>query len=547
MNKEQVLQQLAQSIPPQQLQQMVQAAETQFAQMQGFNVEDLDTVIQTLAAMLDMPDKYPQMRADLVRQGVIEEGDLPAQFSPEAVGTMLLILLTIRRKMKQSGPAMARGGLAQMARQGRGGDTMLAHISPREAMMLKAGRQPSINPVTGLQEYGWFSDIFKVIAPIALSIFMPGIGTAIGSALGASAAWAPALGGAIMGGATSALTGGDPLKGAVLGGLGGGAGEMLGSGVKEMTGLDMSPATQSGVGKALAGGAASALTGGNFLQGATQGAMGAALGNSISGLAGDATGAVGQGIREAGGQFGNLMATGASPQQALMGGALSGLMRGMRPSDMVGTRAQTGLELPPGAAPEIGSAVADTGLTSTDSGTKLGLNMQTAGVALPLLALANAPKDAKAAVKTMSPDQQEYFNRPTLVWDWDAIRRDASGSGLDLGQYIARNWNTVQSGKYNQAVPRPTGKASGGLSQVARMVRGGGSGRDDTVHARLSDGEYVMDAETVAMLGDGSTRQGANMLDQMREKLRMHKGKTLAKGNFSPNAKSPLAYMKGVA
>ena len=87
----------------------------------------------------------------------------------------------------------------------------------------------------------------------------------------------------------------------------------------------------------------------------------------------------------------------------------------------------------------------------------------------------------------------------------------------------------------------------GPLNAVARLARGAGSGRDDTIDARLSDGEYVMDAETVAMLGDGSTDEGARRLDAMRAQLRKHKGKTLAKGKFSPNAKSPLAYLKGAA
>ena len=68
---------------------------------------------------------------------------------------------------------------------------------------------------------------------------------------------------------------------------------------------------------------------------------------------------------------------------------------------------------------------------------------------------------------------------------------------------------------------------------------------DDTIDAKLSDGEYVMDAETVALLGDGSTKAGAERLDAMREQLRKQKGRQLAKGKFSPNAKSPLAYLKG--
>jgi hypothetical protein len=88
-------------------------------------------------------------------------------------------------------------------------------------------------------------------------------------------------------------------------------------------------------------------------------------------------------------------------------------------------------------------------------------------------------------------------------------------------------------------------KAMGGLSQVHSMKIGGGAdGRSDDVNAVLSDGEYVMDAESVAMLGNGSSKAGAAKLDQMRSKLRQHKGKNLASGKISPNAKSPLSYLR---
>ena len=84
------------------------------------------------------------------------------------------------------------------------------------------------------------------------------------------------------------------------------------------------------------------------------------------------------------------------------------------------------------------------------------------------------------------------------------------------------------------------------MSAVARLAQGAGSGRADTINAKLSDGEYVIDAETVAMLGDGSIKEGARRLEQMRKDIRSHKGKTLAKGKISPNARSPLSYLKGV-
>jgi len=74
---------------------------------------------------------------------------------------------------------------------------------------------------------------------------------------------------------------------------------------------------------------------------------------------------------------------------------------------------------------------------------------------------------------------------------------------------------------------------------------GQGDGRSDHVEARLSPGEWVADAETVSMLGNGSNEAGARKLEQMRQGLRRQKGKALAKGKFSPDAKSPEAYMRG--
>jgi hypothetical protein len=143
---------------------------------------------------------------------------------------------------------------------------------------------------------------------------------------------------------------------------------------------------------------------------------------------------------------------------------------------------------------------------------------------------------------SLTPQQQEYLNRPGVTWDWTRMQRDAAGSGMTLDQYVASNWNRISSGEYN--VQR---MAEGGLSALSRFVRGGGTGRSDEINAKLSDGEYVIDAETVAMLGDGSSKAGAQRLDQMRESIRQHKGKALSKGKFSPNAKSPLTYLKGAA
>jgi len=89
-----------------------------------------------------------------------------------------------------------------------------------------------------------------------------------------------------------------------------------------------------------------------------------------------------------------------------------------------------------------------------------------------------------------------------------------------------------------------TGYAKGG-SNKSRYVAGPGSGRDDKIPALLSDGEYVIDAETLALLGDGSTKEGAKRMDQFRANIRRHKGRALSRGRISPNAKSPNKYMGG--
>ena len=168
------------------------------------------------------------------------------------------------------------------------------------------------------------------------------------------------------------------------------------------------------------------------------------------------------------------------------------------------------------------------------------------GAALAALSSSGGSKTASPAVQqavgTLPASQQAYLNRPGVTWDWNKLTADAASNNLTLDQFMARNWNRITSGEYNKA----PAMAQGGLNAMARFVRGGGTGRSDEIDAKLSDGEYVIDAETVAMLGDGSSKAGAKRLDEMRAAIRSHKGRNLSRGKISPNAKSPLSYLKGV-
>lgn len=74
-------------------------------------------------------------------------------------------------------------------------------------------------------------------------------------------------------------------------------------------------------------------------------------------------------------------------------------------------------------------------------------------------------------------------------------------------------------------------------------VNGAGDGQSDDIPAMLADGEYVIDAETVAQLGNGSNKAGAKVLDKFREEIRKHK-RNAPLDKIPPKSKSPLAYLK---
>jgi len=80
---------------------------------------------------------------------------------------------------------------------------------------------------------------------------------------------------------------------------------------------------------------------------------------------------------------------------------------------------------------------------------------------------------------------------------------------------------------------------------LSSLVKGPGGGQDDKVPAWLGPGEYVLDADIVSNIGDGSNEHGAKKLDEWREKIRMHK-RSAPSHSIPPKAKSLEAYMKQV-
>jgi hypothetical protein len=150
--------------------------------------------------------------------------------------------------------AFAKGGIAELkpiakaiASYGRNGDTMLAHITPAEARMLKRrGGSGTINPDTGLPEFFLkkafrkiknavkkfaSSTVGKIVTTVALGFFL---GPAAASFLGATSAAGVAAVSGFVGSAGSTLAAGgnlsDALKAGAIGGLTAGAGAAVAGG-----------------------------------------------------------------------------------------------------------------------------------------------------------------------------------------------------------------------------------------------------------------------------------------------------------------------------
>jgi hypothetical protein len=73
-------------------------------------------------------------------------------------------------------------------------------------------------------------------------------------------------------------------------------------------------------------------------------------------------------------------------------------------------------------------------------------------------------------------------------------------------------------------------------------VTGAGDGQSDDIPAMLADGEFVIPADVVAALGNGSTKAGSDALYEMMHSIRARARKGHPK-SLPPPAKSPLDYI----
>ena len=151
------------------------------------------------------------------------------------------------------------------------------------------------------------------------------------------------------------------------------------------------------------------------------------------------------------------------------------------------------------------------------------------------------------------PNQNVTFMAEGGIADYMDMGKGMNVGDLRRADYLVRTGMAPDdAGKYYSQVPE--GMARGGISDLGsysdggRMLKGPGDGMSDSIpatiggkrQARLADGEFVVPADVVSHLGNGSTDAGADVLYDMMNKVRkartgtQKQGKQINPGKFVP-------------
>ena len=545
----------------------------------------LDSLNQVVDAILEAPENYAALRQQFLSDGIPEDF-LPPTFDPEFFGALNLAVDEIRETSgnpRMAPQNFAKGGIASLrpiaaaiAEQGRGGDTMLAHITPSEAQLLKSrGGAGTINPVTGLPEFGFLSKAWKkvkgavkkvgkavkkfakskvgrIVTTLALAFVL---GPAAATTLGVGSTVGVAAVSGFVGSAGSTLVAGgnlkDALKAGAIGGLVGGAGAAVSGGAEAFkAGSYTGPTTIGGQlakAKASVFGApqpAPVSESVNLLESAAQttpigdpfsanatgtGVVGSTPSTGFTPLTGAEVDAMNLGLKSSG----SVPYTGAEIEAMNLG-------IGSIPTNAVANVAKTAATETPG----LMRSVYDT-LVPNDVGIGEGLR----NIATNLSPTARKAAGAESFIGQYGPllatgagimaatggfDQQPA----TVPAGFEEMAAGQSGGarllseqpekyGLDFGG--VRTSYAYDPYQYMYAPPpppptyaNPMTAADGGPAEYPRKnghINGPGTGTSDDIPAMLSDGEFVFTAKSVRNMGDGSRRKGAKRMYALMKKL----------------------------
>lgn len=410
-----------------------------------------------------------------------------------------------------------------LAAQGRGPDRTLVHMAPSEVQGLQAlakahGGSLTINPETGLAEAGFLSNILPTL-----------IGVGLTAATGGAAA--PWMIGAGVGGLQALRTG--SLKDGLLAGMGAYGGAGIAGGLMSAGTASAQTAAAAGE-QALADQAAASASG----EAASQAAM-----------------------QQAGTQS-------AAAQQTAMETAKTNAMAQASTNALANPFATMGQ-----GAQSLTTEAGRDAFSNYANNATMGIGKTGLAAAAPALAGAMTPQmqmpgeekyDGPLSKYGMSEDYKSYDPTPPNPYyqaqykdyryaDGGPVEQMANansvgmntgypGADIQQGAY-ATPWQTPVSrnmvaGSADTGVNPMNGEMSfaggggisdlGGYSDGGRMLKGPGDGMSDSIPAkigskqpaRLADGEFVVPADVVSHLGNGSTDAGAKQLYKMMDRIR---------------------------
>lgn len=405
---------------------------------------------------------------------------------------------------------------AQIAAQGRGGDSMLVHMRPDEVaamqnMAQQAGTSMTVNPQTGLPEAFNLKSLFNINTytdPIEKGMRGIGAGNVYDALSGA------------------AKTVGENAQYII---------PFIPGGMLASAGLG---ALAEPVGRGLLGGAVGALAGGrpNLKRGLMAGLTSYGLSSAYQGL--QSAGGGGAGVGQSYDAFGTPVEAGsAAATNAEVSAATPGAATRSMSAEL--DAAQRGL------GNVMSSDKAISGPAQEAFGQQFGLGKAYATMmgATGVMSIDEQEKQLEAARAAGQIAEADYKSMRARI---DAAKKRAEAAMRENPYRFAEGGDIPLALKATpDTETNPYGMARGG---VARYIDGPGDGMSDSVQAsidgtqpaRLADGEFVIPADVVSHLGNGSTKAGAKQLYAMMDRIRQartgtkQQGKEINPGKYMP-------------
>jgi hypothetical protein len=357
----------------------------------------------------------------------------------------------------------------------------------------QSGTSLTKNPYTGMPEAFSLGGVLKAAVPVAAGYFTGGAATPLFAGMSATAN--SLLAGALTGGVLAAATGDDPLMGLISGGMGGVSGAGLNQALMGPGG-GFNPFSSAAAETAQATSPLSNVSGAS-----TAGTYNPALNSSFSTAGGGAApmtqGPAFSNINPGASRYSNIATNVGTPEMRAMTDVQSELAK----AKMVD-----------------GKFMVPTGKITPASPLQVGMKLGS-----PLASIGMGGIEESDLIPDFKPDKSDEAYNPNARLDLskdtgisEALRRDTGLRLLARGGYL------------------DGGIAGDGMSDSVKTTI------DGRQEARLSEGEFVIPADVVSHLGNGSSDAGAKRLYDMMDKVRKartgtkQQGKEINPGKYMP-------------